>query len=404
MNRREKMLAIIVGALLLLMVGYFVVSQVSGALDYRRRQNSELLGRVQRLSQTVQRGQQADRRLRKLESRSLPRDRDVAGSLYRSWLLDTVQRVGLVDPKVSATSGLSHGGVYDRLPFTVSGEANIEQLVELLHSFYSVNDLHQIRRLHIKPADDPRVLELSMTIEALVLPGSVREGAVANVPGEPLKYGELLQYEDMIVRRNIFGPPNKPPELSSVPGEKRVELGRSVTFTARARDPDERDRVRFRLGDGAPPDASIGETSGEFRWTPEELGEYEVTIHVSDDGMPNKSDSDTFKIVVVEPAPPPPEPVASVERPKLTFDDAKHTYVSGITSNARGQWELWLTVRTTGQVLRLKQGDRISVGSVQGVVSRISERDVVVETDERKLLVSKGENLLEGDELPANDI
>jgi len=54
--------------------------------------------------------------------------------------------------------------------------------------------------------------------------------------------------------------------------------------------------------------------------------------------------------------------------------------------------------------LRPKRGDCISVGSVQGVVSRISERDVVVETDERKLLVSKGENLLEGHELPVNDI
>jgi hypothetical protein len=120
--------------------------------------------------------------------------------------------------------------------------------------------------------------------------------------------------------------------------------------------------------------------------------------------MPNKSDSDTVKIVVVEPAPPPTEPVEVVERPKLTFDDAKHTYVSGITSNSRGDWELWLTIRTTGQVLRLKEGDRISVGSIQGVVGRIREKDVVVETDERRLLVSKGANLLEGQELPAKDI
>jgi hypothetical protein len=396
------MLGMTVAALLLLMGGYFVVTQIDTALDYRRRQNGELRGRVQRLAQTVQQGAQADRRLRQLEQRSLPRDREVAGSLYRSWLLDTVQKVGLTDPNVSATSGLSHGDVYDRLTFSVSGQADIEQLVELLHEFYSVNDLHQIRRLRVKPTADPRVLDISLTIEALVLPGAVREGAVANVPAEPLAFGALEQYSDMIVRRNIFGPPNKPPVLSGL-SEKRVELGRAVSFTARAKDPDERDRVRFRLGDDAPPDASIGETSGEFRWTPEQLGAYTVTVHVTDDGMPNKSDSDSFKITVVEPAPPP-DPVQVVERPKLSFDDAKHAYVSGITSNAAGQWELWLTIRTTGQVLRLKEGDRLSVGSIDGVVSRIRERDVVVETDDRKLLVSKGENLLEGQELPAEDI
>jgi hypothetical protein len=258
--------------------------------------------------------------------------------------------------------------------------------------------------MRIKPTSDFRNLDISFSIEALILPGSQREGAVANVPAEGLVYGDLERYGAMIVRRNMFGPPNKPPVLSAVPGETRVELGRSVSFTARAKDPDEDDRVRFRLGDDAPPDASIGESSGEFRWEPKELGEYAFSIHVTDDGMPNKSDSNSIKITVVEPAPPPPEPPKVAERPKLSFDDAEHAYVSGITSDASGRRELWLTIRTTGEILRLKEGDRVSVGSIEGLVRRITDKDVLVETEERKLRVSMGQHLLEGQELPPDDI
>jgi hypothetical protein len=399
MSRREKALAVIIGALLLLVGVWYVASQVGKGLYARRRENDTLRRRVEQFKTTIRRGQQADKRIRELELRSLPRDPEVARSLYQAWLLDTVEKTGLAEPKVVATSGLSRADVYRRLTFSVSGRCDLQQLVKLLHQFYSVNDLHQIRRLRIRSWPESRDLEISFSVEALVLPGSQRGEAVANVTADPLTHGGLQQYDDVIVRRNLFGPPNKPPVLSDVPSERRIELGRTVSFTARARDPDENDRLRFRLDDGAPTGASIGETSGEFRWTPKELGEYAVTVHAADDGMPSKSDSQAVRITVVEPSPPPEEPKV-VERPKLRFDDAKHAYLTAIMTNGAGRKQLWLTIRTTGEILKLHEGDQISVGSVRGVVRRIREKDIEVQAEERRLVVSLGDNLFDGSELP----
>jgi hypothetical protein len=102
----------------------------------------------------------------------------------------------------------------------------------------------------------------------------------------------------------------------------------------------------------------------------------------------------------------PPRPVVtpvvaekSKEEAKPKFDDAAHAYVTGIVQ-AGGQLQVWVTVRTTGETLRLHQGDAIKVGLLEGQVAEIHPREIVVESGGERTLVSLGQNLREGQLVP----
>jgi uncharacterized repeat protein (TIGR01451 family) len=61
--------------------------------------------------------------------------------------------------------------------------------------------------------------------------------------------------------------PNQPPVLNPVPGPLAAKVGRTLTFTASATDPNG-DPITYRLGTGAPAAALIGPSTGIFSWTP----------------------------------------------------------------------------------------------------------------------------------------
>lgn len=98
----------------------------------------------------------------------------------------------------------------------------------------------------------------------------------------------------------IAGPVNDPPSLSAI-GNKAVDEGALLTFTASATDP-EGDSLTFSLDTGVPSGASISPTGG-FTWTPTEAQgpeAYSVTVIVTDNGSPPMSDSETVTITVAE--------------------------------------------------------------------------------------------------------
>ena len=93
-------------------------------------------------------------------------------------------------------------------------------------------------------------------------------------------------------------PVNRSPSMSVI-GGKTVVHGQTLVFTARATDPD-RNAINFSLS-GGPSGATIHEDTGEFRWTPSGAqgpGSYTVTIVATDNGSPNRTDSEVVTIVV----------------------------------------------------------------------------------------------------------
>jgi uncharacterized protein (UPF0179 family) len=99
------------------------------------------------------------------------------------------------------------------------------------------------------------------------------------------------------------GEVNQAPVLAAI-GNKRINEGSLLTFTASATDPDlPADNFSFSLASGAPAGATINASTGEFSWTPDETrgsAVYSVTVRVTDDGVPSLDDFETINITVGE--------------------------------------------------------------------------------------------------------
>jgi len=95
---------------------------------------------------------------------------------------------------------------------------------------------------------------------------------------------------------------NSAPVLSAI-GNKNVNEGSALVFTALAADPDSGQTLTFSLDLGAPTNATINPGSGVFTWTPNENqgpGSYPITIRVTDNGSPSLSDTETITVTVNE--------------------------------------------------------------------------------------------------------
>ena len=110
----------------------------------------------------------------------------------------------------------------------------------------------------------------------------------------------LTDYETISV--NIVASGNHPPVLAAV-GNKTVNEGSALTFTATASDQDAGQTLTFSLDAGAPAGASINSASGAFSWTPTEAqgpGNYPITIRVADNATPSTNDFETITVTVNE--------------------------------------------------------------------------------------------------------
>jgi hypothetical protein len=95
-------------------------------------------------------------------------------------------------------------------------------------------------------------------------------------------------------------PPNQAPLLFPI-ANCSVNAGSTLVFTNLAFDPDG-NTLTFSLGTGAPSDASIQPLSGVFSWTPQDAesnATKNITVRVTDDGVPPLSASATFGVTVL---------------------------------------------------------------------------------------------------------
>jgi Putative Ig domain/FlgD Ig-like domain len=108
--------------------------------------------------------------------------------------------------------------------------------------------------------------------------------------------------ETFVVTVNEVPGGNQCPVLSAI-GNKTVDEGTLLTFTATATDPDAGQTLTFSLDPGFPTGAAIDPSTGVFTWTPTEAqgpGVYSVTIRVTDNGSTPCADFETIEITVNE--------------------------------------------------------------------------------------------------------
>ena len=94
---------------------------------------------------------------------------------------------------------------------------------------------------------------------------------------------------------------NRPPVLQAIPNQQ-VLVGKTVSFTASASDPDlPSNTLTYSLFAGAPSGATINSTTGAFSWAVPAgatSGDYPISIRATDNGSPTLSDTKNFTISV----------------------------------------------------------------------------------------------------------
>lgn len=227
MQPREKQLALAVGVLLALLAAYWGFGKVRKAFSERYAQLEVKQGEIREKLAKEERGKKATRQLAHWEHRSLPSDHELARTLYQNWLVKLADKNRLESVHVDAGRGGMHRNIYYKLPFSLQCKGSLEQTVAFLHDFYSTNHLHQLRELSVKPSSSARGLDLSFTIEALVLPGADRKDALNEERGERLVHATLAAYQEPIVKRNLFAeyvPPQPPRPQVAVDTTKPPEF------------------------------------------------------------------------------------------------------------------------------------------------------------------------------------
>ena len=391
MTQRERNLLVIVGVLLGCALLLGAKTYVDKAFKARRVKLSSLRSQLSDADLDFQKGIMAQEDLAAWEEWSLPNDPEQARALYKAWLTDLVNRAGVEAPKVKADATRSYEKSFDLHPFTVTGEADLRQLTALLHEFYTTRQLHRVRALTITPKTE-KTIDLYMTIDAVSLPSAGKRDVILAEENGRVAGLTLAEMNQVILERNLFGPPNRTPSITTS-SSHRFELGSRVRLKAEASDKDD-DEVEFLAADLA--DLSGAEfVRGELRWTPRRTGDYHFTLEAIDDGIPARRSTKTIRISVVDPPPP------RSDRSPPEFDWPKHTQLQGIV-NSVGSPEVlvaWLKIRPLDKRLDLRVGDNFKVGSMSGVIRAIRLRELEYETEGRRYIMAVDDRLSDAREI-----
>jgi len=386
-NSRERMLAILIGTVVVGVVGIVGIHWVLGQFASRKAEMIRLADETKKFKLQATAGQIASQKLAAFEAKSFPKTPEIAKTLYQDWLLTELETAGLAKTKVAYQSTYNEKGLYAKQLFNVSAEGTLPQLVDFLHAFYSRDWLHRITNLSIVPTkDNHKLLQIGLTLDAVSLVKAKDFADLEMRTSERLALASRDEYHQAIVARNSFGPVNNAPKITVSGGAaQNVFLGRTAEVTVKGTDPDPLDKVQYRLVDSDSPDAKLDPITGKLTWAPKAEGKYEFVVEGIDDGNPRKPSQQEKIVLNVTPQPP---------EDKLAFDDAKYTALVAVL-DLDGKGEVWLHRRAAEQIVKLHVGDQFEVGSIKGTVAEIGEFDFSFDSGEQRRKLAKGDFLIQ---------
>lgn len=394
MNQRERILALAVGSLGVLVVGQYGYSSIRKGLQIKQAQVDKLTKEVDDKQMIIDEGLFSIGKLQQIKPSSLPKDDQLAKKQYIEWLDATVHSV-FQNPQVVNKDPLPVEGAYFKHQFEVGAVGNLDQIVSFLSKFYEKNYLHRLKDLKINAIPESSLLRMTTGIEVIAMVDADMKQDPPKSPSNKLSK-KPEEYAAAIMRRNIFGPENQAPKLASSKKE-RVEMGRSAEGTIKADDPDKGQEIAYEFVGEAPKDATLDPKTGRWKFTPPEKGTFTLLVRATDNGFPVKVAEQKIEIEVVDP-PPPPAPTP--EKPK--FDPAAQTFITGIVTGRKGP-EVWLFSRTQNQTTNAVVGDQIELGQVKGKLVEIGKDFIVVETEGRRWTAGMDESLAEAFKRSADD-
>ncbi|GAG12831.1 unnamed protein product, partial [marine sediment metagenome] len=171
-----------------------------GSLGTLRKNRDDLQAEVAKKKAQLALAAEAADPMARFQRRSLPTDRELAGSLYQEWLREKVTGAGLRVTNFDPSEPQSGRGAYWKYRFTILARGTLEQITRFLYRFYSADHLHQIRRLTFKPIEDSDQLNLVIFVEALSLPGADHQDELSAETSKRLKLPESDDREGDYVR------------------------------------------------------------------------------------------------------------------------------------------------------------------------------------------------------------
>ena len=401
MSKREKTLALIVLMAILAGLGNYAVKSYR---DWISDLDNQILSLTQdeRQYSYDKRAALANReQFNAVTARSLPSNASAAQTQYKSWLLLLLQGdLKLQDVKITSDPVRTIDNTYDKHTFQISCNGSLQQLTEFLYRFYATRSVHRVLDLAIQPKGY-NFLGITARIEAIAISDPTDRLPISEIESmDQLAYGGLDEYMTLMTNRNLFGPENNEPSL---PGSSRITatVGQSKSVTL-SRNPGNNEQqvqtVRFSIvdADDIPPGFVARIDDNQLIVRGNSVGRYTFEVDVSDTGLPVRTVRKEFTVDVEER----PEPVVRPDRPAPpVFDLAQLAYFTGsVQINSR--LEVWILRRDTSKMLKLTIGDPISIGTVTGQVTDITQKELIITTDsDETLLVKAGNSLASAENL-----
>jgi hypothetical protein len=380
MTKREKVLAFAVFGILGIVLLQFGFVRYRAAIKKRENQIATLLDQVSDRTFRQMEGTMAEVRMNSFTARSLPSDVETARSIYTQYLTELGFGVSLASYSAKYTGVAVAPGVYTQLNYSLQGEGNLSQLIELLHKFHSKNYLHRIVDLTVGKKIGGGLLTIKLEVQALALDDASTEATSPEEPAGRVN-PELDYYRSPILNRNPLAPPNRPPSFAADKSPKAI-VGEMMNYAAKFNDPDSGQKLTYSIVGTPPEGIKLDASNGTISLKPDAVGELEVLISVTDDGWPRMTSEEKIVFKIVEP---PPEEAPEPEKPK--FDEATQTFLTGLTQS-RGRWMAMLHVRTKGETLKLLEGDEFEIGQLKGIVVEVTQKFAVIESDGERFVLT----------------
>ena len=411
MSNREKILGFATAGVLGLFVIYGLYSMVTSRFDAK---DSEIMSLQQRLSKEKleqEKGRRARNLLYEFRKRSLAEEPDDAHREFVHWLENQVKTAGLQKESVRFQGVPATKKPYKELTYNVSGVGDIKQLTSLLYHIHAADTLHRVRNLNVRRQKDTNQLKIDFVVDAMSMndfdPEELQKERGGKIAPEQL--AELIKktpvgtqaedkltmslddYKSKIDTRNSFSEANLPPKLTTKTRQE-VELGQRLSLSLKAEDPEE-DDVTYELDADAPESARLSE-SGRLTWQPDEEGEFEFKVYLTDSGIPAKESTATILVKVtpekVEEAPPQEDP----------FDAAKLAVMTAIVQGPKSpKPQMCMYLRSEDEYQYLAAGDDIEIGKWSGVVVSVDPDASIarIKTDDGVYVLALGQALADAE-------
>lgn len=203
LERQQILLGLLIVIAVALLGDYVLTSMIQGPLKQLNGQNNELRDNIKKRQALLAESREAGQKISEWQKASLPTDTERARSLYRNWLLETVRSAKLRSATVDSGSPANRRGLYRSMPFNVQARGSLSQIATALFQIENSAQLHRIVNLRLNPVSTSGQFDLSMSVEALVVPGAKRT-SLAKGSSNRLASDKLQDYS-VIARDNIFG-------------------------------------------------------------------------------------------------------------------------------------------------------------------------------------------------------